>query len=203
MTTSTSLGARTLAGVSGTIVLIGAGKMGGALLEGWLALGLDRWRGRLPSFWNVQMLLSFVVPEIILGVSLYFLASQLPVYTPFQPGTWGQVIGLVTFQMSYPVIIVRARLLTIGKQYEEAATDLGASPIGALRRVLLPMLLPAIFASSVLVFADVIDDFVIVKYLSSSADTDTVAVKIYNTARGAPTPALNAAVLTTSVARAG
>ena len=156
------------------------------------ALGLDRWHGRLPQFWNIQMLLSFVVPEIILGVSLYFVASQLPVVTPLQPGTWGQIIGLVTFQMSYPVIIVRARLLTIGKQYEEAATDLGASSIGALKRVLIPMLLPAIFASSVLVFADVIDDFVIVRYLSSGSDTEPVAVKIYNTARGAPTPALNA-----------
>ena len=41
------------------------------------ALGLDRWHGRLPSVWNVHMLLSFVVPEIILGVSLYFVASQL------------------------------------------------------------------------------------------------------------------------------
>ena len=41
MTQSTSSGARTLAGLSGTIVLVGAGKMGGALLEGWLALGLD------------------------------------------------------------------------------------------------------------------------------------------------------------------
>ncbi len=156
------------------------------------ALGLDRWRGRMPSFWNIQMLLSFVVPEIILGVSLFFVATQLPIITPLQTGTWGQVIGLVTFQMSYPVIIVRARLITIGKQFEEAATDLGASAFGALRRVLLPMLFPAIFASAVLVFADVIDDFVIVRYLSSGTDTEPVAVKIYNTARGAPTPALNA-----------
>jgi len=156
------------------------------------ALGLDRWHGRLPGFWNIQMLLSFVVPEIVLGVSLYFLASQFPFNTPMTTGTTGQVIGLVTFQMSYPVIIVRARLLTIGKQFEEAATDLGASRVGALRRVLLPMLFPAIFASAVLVFADVIDDFVIVKYLSSGSDTDSVAVKIYDTARGAPTPALNA-----------
>jgi pyrroline-5-carboxylate reductase len=41
MTQSTSSGARTLAGFTGTIVLVGAGKMGGAMLEGWLALGLD------------------------------------------------------------------------------------------------------------------------------------------------------------------
>jgi pyrroline-5-carboxylate reductase len=41
MTQSTTSGARTLAGLTGTIVLVGAGKMGGAMLEGWLALGLD------------------------------------------------------------------------------------------------------------------------------------------------------------------
>ena len=89
-------------------------------------------------------------------------------------------------------MLVRARLATIGKQYEEAAQDLGASPLGALRRVILPMLAPAIFASTVLVFADVIDDFVIVRYLSGDSDTEPVSVKIYNTARAAPTPALNA-----------
>jgi spermidine/putrescine transport system permease protein len=53
-------------------------------------------------------------------------------------------------------------------------------------------LLPAIFASTVLVFADVIDDFVIVRYLSGGSSTEPVSVKIYNTARAAPTPALNA-----------
>ena len=70
--------------------------------------------------------------------------------------------------------------------------DLGASPLGALRRIILPMLMPAIFASTVLVFADVIDDFVLVRYLSGDAASEPVSVKIYNTARGAPTPALNA-----------
>jgi spermidine/putrescine transport system permease protein len=162
------------------------------------ALGLDRWHGRLPKAWNFTMLLSFVVPEIVLGVSLLFLVTSVKtipftdIDMPLHAGTVGQIAGLVTFQISYPVIIVRARLLTIGKEFEEAATDLGASTIGALRRVLIPMLLPAIFASTVLVFADVIDDFVIVRALYSDASSETVAIKIYNTARGAPTPALNA-----------
>ena len=154
------------------------------------ALGIDRWHGRLPAGASFIMLLSFVLPETLMAVALLFLITQ--VTTPFTPGTTAQVIGLVTFQLSYPVVIVRARLLTIGKQYEEAAVDLGASPVGAVRRVLLPMLVPAIFASTVLVFADVIDDFVIVRYLSGDASTEPVSVKIYNTARAAPTPALNA-----------
>jgi len=159
-----------------------------------LALGLDRWRGRIPAGANFLVLLSFVLPEVLLAVSLLFVATTVNASfnTPVKLGTLGQVIGLVTYQVSYPVIIVRARLLTIGRQYEEAAVDLGASALGAVRRVLLPMTAPAILASSVLVFADVIDNFVIVRYLSGSSATEPVSVKIYNTARAAPTPALNA-----------
>jgi spermidine/putrescine transport system permease protein len=155
-----------------------------------MALGLDRWRGPLPAGANLAVLVSFVLPEILVAVSLLFVATVLT--TPLRLGTTGQVIGLVTYQLSYPVVIVRARLLTIGRDYEEAAVDLGASPSGAVRRVLLRMLVPAIFASAVLVFADVIDDFVIVRYLSGDSTTEPVSVKVYDTARAAPTPALNA-----------
>jgi len=160
-----------------------------------LALGLDRWRGPIPAGANFLMLLSFVLPEVLLAVSLLFVATTLTnaSWNPVQLGVVGQVIGLITFQLSYPVIIVRARLLTIGRHYEQAAIDLGASPWGAVRRVLLPMITPAVIASAVLVFADVIDNFVIARYLSGGSTTEPVSVKIYNTARAAPTPALNAA----------
>jgi spermidine/putrescine transport system permease protein len=154
------------------------------------AIGIDRWRRRTATFFNFQMLLSFVMPELIIGVTLLFVISDL--FTFVHLGTRAQLLGLITFQISYPAIIVRARLLSIGREYEEAAMDLGASPTQALRRVLLPLLYPAIFASAVLVFADVIDDFVIVRYLSSDASTEPMAVKIYNSARSSPTPALNA-----------
>jgi spermidine/putrescine transport system permease protein len=154
------------------------------------AIGIDRWRGRLPTGANFLMLMAFVLPEVLLAVSLLFVITTVAL--PVQLGTTAQVIGLVTFQVSYPAVLVRARLATIGPQYEEAAMDLGASPLGALRRIIMPMLMPAIFASTVLVFADVIDDFVLVRYLSGDASTEPVSVKIYNTARAAPTPALNA-----------
>jgi spermidine/putrescine transport system permease protein len=154
------------------------------------AIGIDRWRGRLPAGANMLMLVSFVLPEVLLAVALLFVFTSLPL--PIGLGTEAQVLGLVTYQIAYPAVLVRARLATIGNQYEEAATDLGASPLAALRRVTLPMLLPAIFASAVLVFADVIDNFVLVRYLSGNSSTEPVSVKIYNTARAAPTPALNA-----------
>ncbi len=154
------------------------------------ALALDRWRGRLPAGANFLALITFVIPEIALAIGLLFMVTYLA--TPFGLGTWAQVIGLVTFQLAYPIVICRARLLTIGAQYEEAARDLGASALGAVRRVILPMLFPAILVSSILVFADVLDDFVIVRYLSSDASTETTSMRIYQTARAAPTPALNA-----------
>lgn len=154
------------------------------------ALALDRWRGRIPSGANFLALITFVMPEIALAIGLLFMVTYLA--TPFGLGTWAQVVGLVTFQLAYPIVICRARLLTIGAHYEEAARDLGASALGAIRRVTLPMLFPAILVSTILVFADVLDDFVIVRYLSSDASTETTSMRIYQTARAAPTPALNA-----------
>jgi spermidine/putrescine transport system permease protein len=169
-------------GILTTVVTVPLGVM--------LALGLDRWRGRIPAGANLAVLVSFVLPEILIAISLLFVATVF--ISPLKLGTTGQVVGLVTFQLSYPVVIVRTRLLTIGRDYEEAAVDLGASPVGAVWRVLIKMLFPAIFASTVLVFADVIDDFVIVRYLSGDSSTEPVSVKMFNTARAAPTPALNA-----------
>ena len=90
------------------------------------------------------------------------------------------------------VVIVRGRLQTIGADVEEAAADLGAPPWDVLRRVVLPLLTPAIVASLLIVFALSIDDFVVSQYLASGADTTTVPMRIYAQARAAPTPALNA-----------
>ena len=156
------------------------------------AIGIDRWHGRPARTANFTMLLSFVVPEIILGVSLYILFTNL-LQGLVPLGTPAQAIGLISFQLSYPVIIVRARLLTIGPEYEEAAMDLGATPGQAIRRVLLPLISPAILASVALVFADVVDDFVTVAALSAEASSETLAQKIYAASRASPTPEVNAA----------
>jgi spermidine/putrescine transport system permease protein len=155
------------------------------------AIGISRWRGPAPAGANFLMLFSFVIPEIIIGISMFLFFTYMLKFVHL--GTGAQLLALVTYQVSYPVIIVRARLLSIGKEYEEAATDLGASPTQAVRRVLLPMLYPAILVSFALVFADTIDDFITVRYLSGGANTEPLSVKIYNFSRGTLTPAINAA----------
>jgi spermidine/putrescine transport system permease protein len=70
--------------------------------------------------------------------------------------------------------------------------DLGASPLQAMRRVLLPLLAPALLASLAIVFAISIDDFVISQFLLGGAETVTIPVQLYSGARLAPPPSLNA-----------
>jgi spermidine/putrescine transport system permease protein len=155
------------------------------------AIGIDRWRSWTSTGLNFVMIFSFVIPELLLAVALFFLLTQG--LTFIHLGTPAEVAALVVWNISWPAIIVRARLVSIGRSYEEAATDLGASRIGAIRRVLLPLLMPAIFASAVLVFASTVDDFVIVEQLSSTANTQPVSVLIYSNVHGGLSgPALNA-----------
>jgi spermidine/putrescine transport system permease protein len=155
------------------------------------AIGINRWRGPLPTTFNFVMLLSFVIPELIFGVAMFFVFTVL--FTSVHLGTLAETLGLVTWNISWPAVIVQARLVTLGRQYEEAAADLGASQFQVMRRVLVPLLGPAIFASVVLVFSGVIDDFVLVDLLSSSAGNTPMSVIIYSTQHGGNGgPALNA-----------
>lgn len=155
-----------------------------------LALGLARWRGRLSSASNFIMLFPLVTPELVMGVSLFLVFVHIFNFIPL--GTTAQVLGHVTFSLSYVVVIVRGRLFSIGRQYEEAAADLGATPFDTLRLVVLPLLLPAIFSSLMMVFAISIDDFVISQWLSCGSSCDTVPIRVYSATRGAPQPSVNA-----------
>jgi spermidine/putrescine transport system permease protein len=154
------------------------------------ALALDKWRGRASGASSFVMMFSFITPELILAVSLFLLFLN-----PFRfigLGTVPQLLGLGLLAIPYAVIIVRSRLLSLGIELEEAAMDLGASPLQALRRVTLPLLGPAIFASAAIIFAFTLDDFVMVKQLAKTGSDQTVAMAIYGAARTAPSPAVNA-----------
>jgi len=155
------------------------------------ALGISRWRSYTASTFNFVMILSFVIPELIFGVAMFFVFTVL--FTSVHLGTLAEVLALVTWNVSWPAIIVQARLVTIGKQYEEAAADLGATQLQTMRRVMVPMLAPAIFASAVLVFSSVVDDFVLVDLLNSNVSNTPMSVYIYSQQHGGNGgPALNA-----------
>jgi len=155
-----------------------------------LAMGLTRWRSRSSSVANGIALVPLVTPEIVIGSALYLVMVNLYEFVPL--GRPAMLLGHVTFSVSYVLVIVRSRLLAIGRDYEEASMDLGASPMQAIRTVLIPLLLPSIFASAMIVFATSLDDFVVSQFLFGNASNVTVPIKLYNAVRSAPTPALNA-----------
>jgi spermidine/putrescine transport system permease protein len=155
-----------------------------------LAIGLARWQGRGARSANFLLLFPLITPEIVMGVSLFLVFVYL--FGFVQLGTQAQVLGHVTFTVSYVVIVVRGRLFSVGREYEEAAMDLGASRLQAMRMVLLPLLAPAIWSGLMIAFAISIDDFVITAFLMGDQSSATIPVKLYSAARLAPSPAINA-----------
>jgi spermidine/putrescine transport system permease protein len=158
-----------------------------------MSLGLARWRGPVSGGANFLMLLPLVTPEIVLASGLLLAFSHI--YTVGGAklfGTPAQLLGHVTWSIPYVVVVMRGRLFGIGVEHEEAAMDLGASPTQALRRVLLPMLAPAIFAAFMIVFALSIDDFVTSQFLFRDQSTVTIPMLIYGTGRTGTNPSLNA-----------
>ena len=131
-----------------------------------------------------------MTPELVVGSALYLVVINLYQFVPL--GRPAMLLGHVTFSVSYVLVIVRSRLLSIGGEYEEAARDLGASSLQAIRTILIPLLMPAIFASAMIVFATSLDDFVVSQFLFGDASNITVPIKLYNAVRSSPTPALNA-----------
>jgi spermidine/putrescine transport system permease protein len=152
-----------------------------------LAFGLVRARGRVGGSANILMLLPLITPEIVtaVGLLLFFGRFQMEL------SNTTVILGHITFSISYVTVIVRARLSLLNREVEEAAMDLGATELGALRLVTLPALYPAIAASALLVFVLSFDDFV-TSVFTSGAGTSPLPVRIYSLLRVGVSPEINA-----------
>jgi ABC-type spermidine/putrescine transport system permease subunit II len=155
-----------------------------------LAMGLTRWTKWVRSAGSVLVLFPLAIPEIVLAVGLFFAVSELYDVVPF--GTYAQLLGHVVFMLPVVVLIIEARLLLVGPSYEETATDLGASPLRATGRVLVPMLMPALLGAALFTMVGSMDDFVISQFLSGGQSSTTVPMRLYVAARTLSTPATNA-----------
>ena len=155
-----------------------------------LSIFLTRWRGISSKPATFLSTVPLVVPELVLALAMFFLVTKLLHFVAL--GTMAQVAGQATFILPLVIVIVRGRLASIPIGFEEAAIDLGATPMQAFRLALIPLLGPAILASAIVAFAVSIDDFVITQYMSSTTATQSVPMLIYTATRGTATPALNA-----------
>jgi putrescine transport system permease protein len=128
-----------------------------------------------------------VVPEVITGLSLLLMFIALGL----DRGVMTVTIAHVTFTMAFVVVIVRARLVQLDRTLEEAAIDLGASPLTAFFRVTLPLIAPAVVAGWLLAFTLSLDDLVIASFTSGPGAT-TLPMRVYSQVRLGVTPEINA-----------
>jgi spermidine/putrescine transport system permease protein len=131
--------------------------------------------------------LRLVTPETVTAVALFVLITELGI--PLSPTT--VVFGHLALCIPYVAVIVRSRLDQLNTEVEDAAMDLGATRIGALRLAALPLLWPSIAAASMLTFVLSFDDFVTTFYNSGSG-ASPLPVLIYGMLRFGVTPVVNA-----------
>jgi spermidine/putrescine transport system permease protein len=157
------------------------------LLGTTLALGMSRSRSRASGFAGLLLLIPLVTPEIVAGVSAFVLFAQLGIALSVTT----IVLAHITFSISYVCVVVRGRLASMGQEIEEAALDLGATPLQAVRLVTLPALWPAILAAGMLVFVLSFDDFVL-SFFTTGESPQPLPVRIYSALRFGISPTINA-----------
>jgi ABC-type spermidine/putrescine transport system permease subunit II len=161
--------------------------VGSVVIGALLAFGLVRARSRLGRAANIIMLIPLITPEIVTGVASLMLFKGVGL----QPSLTTLMIAQTTFSISYVTVILRARVAELNPEVEQAAMDLGASRIQALRLVTLPALMPAITSAAILIFTIVFDDFVLA-FFTSGVDPQPLSVRIYSAIRFGIQPSINA-----------
>lgn len=133
------------------------------------------------------LLLLVIIPDLVLGVALliFFNICQIPL------GFFSLLIAHITFCIPFAMLTINARILTLDSNLYFSALDLGASRWLALRRIILPLLWPAVLSAFLLGFTLSFDD-VIISYFVAGPDFSILPLAIYSLVRSGVTPELNA-----------
>jgi len=144
-----------------------------------------RFRGRL--LFGAMIYAPLVMPEVITGLSLLLLFVAIAA----ERGFWTVAISHTTMAMCFVTVILQSRLVDFDMSLEEAAMDLGASPLRTFFAVTLPLIFPAIAAAWMLAFALSLDDLVIASFTTGPGAT-TLPIRIYSEVRLGVKPEMNA-----------
>jgi spermidine/putrescine transport system permease protein len=136
-----------------------------------LAFALVRYRFPGRGAGNVLVFVPMATPEIVLGASLLTIFVQGFVRVGLRLGFWTIVIAHIMFCLSFVVVTVKARLLSLDPRLEEAASDLYAGPGSTFWKVTFPLVLPGIVGAALLAFSLSFDDFIITNFVSGNVTT--------------------------------
>jgi spermidine/putrescine transport system permease protein len=146
-------------------------------------------RARLPfrSGVRIAFTLPIMIPGLLIGVSLLVLLTSA---FHFQLSPQTAVIGQAIYTTPFVLLLVAARLQGFDPALERAASDLGASTFNRLRHVVLPLIMPAIFAGALFAFTLSLDEFIITLFLIGGHNT--LPIYIYTQVKFGITPEVNA-----------
>jgi putrescine transport system permease protein len=165
-----------------------------SIIGTWAAYVLAR-KGRFRGFSLYVGLVSapLVIPEVVLGISLLLLFVEMDALFgwPGGRGIFTIWIGHTTFCMAFVTVIVQSRIRDLDRSLEEAALDLGASPLKVFFLITLPLILPAVVSGWLLAFTLSLDDVVIASFLSGPGST-LLSPEIFSRVRLGLKPEVNA-----------
>jgi spermidine/putrescine transport system permease protein len=146
-----------------------------------------RYRSPFQKGLKKMMMIPLALPEILLGIGLLvlFAVVQIPL------GFTTVIIAHITFCLPFVIVTVLARLSGMDPSLEEAALDLGATPIRAFFSVILPYLTPAVISSGLIAFTLSLDDF-IVTYFTTGPQSQTLPIRIFGMTKVGLNPVINA-----------
>ena len=146
-------------------------------------------RSRLPfrSGVRIGFTLPIMIPGLLIGVSLLVLLTST---FHFQLSPQTAVIGQSVYTTPFVLLLVAARLQGFDPALERAASDLGANTFNRLRHVVLPLIMPAIFAGALFAFTLSLDEFIITLFLIGGHNT--LPIYIYTQVKFGITPEVNA-----------
>ncbi len=158
-----------------------------AVLGTLMAVGLARYKFPGKGIYQGVAYLPLIIPDIAIAVAtLVFLAAFA---VPLSISTI--IAAHVVFCLAYVGLVVSSRLTNLNPYLEEAALDLGATPLQAFTKVLLPQLTPAIVAGCLLAFILSLDDFLIASFTAGSG-ASTLPMEIFSRIRTGVKPDINA-----------
>ena len=176
-----------ISAVENTLLIALIASVVATLLGTVAAIGIFNLKGRKKNVMNFLNNIPMINPDIITGVSLFLLF----VFLHISQGYTTVVLAHITFCTPYVVLNVMPKLSQLNPNIYEAALDLGATPMQALRKVLVPALRPGMISGFILSFTMSLDDFAVTFFTRGTIGLDTLSTYIYADARkGGLTPEL-------------
>jgi spermidine/putrescine transport system permease protein len=183
-----------LSAAANTLILAAVSTAVSTVLGTLLAVALERfpWPPWVRRAVDAVVYVPVVTPDIVfaVGMLLAFEAAR-SFLGGLRLGMGTMMAAHVTFQVSFVALTVGSRLATIGRTVEEAARDLYAGSLYAMRRVTFPLLAPGVVAGAMLAFTLSLDDFVI-SFFTSGPSSVTLPLYIYGSLRRGITPEIHA-----------